>query len=62
MINYSYTEIEDEKKKKNGEAIKKTTSHKLKDASIDDLTDTIRKLQAKGYDIDVTIKTKMPKG
>lgn len=62
MLSFSYSEVEREKQLGTNGSSKTTTAYKYEDATVDDLTSKIEKLQAKGYDVTVAIKLKIPKG
>lgn len=61
MIKYSYNELEDEVIE-NNETVKRTATRSQNDATVEDIINVIRKLDAKGFDLTVSIKTKMSKG
>lgn len=61
MLKFSYSETD--KEKSSGNSTEKTvTTHTFDDATVQDLTDEIKKLEAKGYDITVSLKLEVPKG
>lgn len=60
MLKFSYSETEKEKQLSNGTE-KTVTTHTYEDATMQDLTDELKKLEAKGYDITVSLKLKIPK-
>lgn len=51
MLKFSYSGTE-----------KTVTTHTYEDATVQDLADELKKLEAKGYDITVSLKLKIPKG
>lgn len=57
MIKYSYTEVEDEVIE-GKETVKRTAQRTLEHATVEDVVKVIRQFDAKGYDVNISIKAK----